>query len=155
MSTSPSIIEYRGTHRFTVPPETVWAAIERTDEFPQWWAWLREFHLEGSGLRCGSSMVGIVSPPLPYRMRIRVDLEKCVAPATIDAAVHGDLEGHAHLALEPDRSGTLATAAWTIEMTQLPMRLAARFGRPLLCWGHDRVVEATVAGFRRQVETAT
>ena len=152
MSKSPCIIDYRGTHRFSVPPETVWAAIERTDEFEQWWAWLGEFCLHGPSLQRGSVMIGVVSPPLPYRMSIRVDLEDCVRPATIDAAVHGDLEGRAHLAFESDGGGTLARAAWTIEMTQLPMRVAARFARPLLCWGHDRVVEATVAGFRRRVE---
>ncbi len=152
VSKSPCIIDYRGTHRFSVPPETVWAAIERADEFEQWWAWLGEFYLHGASLQRGSVMIGVVSPPLPYRMRIRVDLEDCVRPATIDAAVHGDLEGRAHLGLESDGEGTLATAAWTIEMTQLPMRVAARFARPLLCWGHDRVVEATVAGFRRRVE---
>ncbi len=73
-------------------------------------------------------------------------------PATIDAAIHGDLEGRAHVAFEPDGSGTLATAAWPIEMTQLPMRVAAGFTHPLLRWGHDRVVDATVAGFRRQLE---
>jgi hypothetical protein len=72
----------------------------------------------------------------------------------IHAAVHGDLEGRADLVLESDGGGTLATAAWTIEMMQLPMRVAARFTHPLLRWGHDRVVDATVASFRRQVETA-
>jgi hypothetical protein len=33
------------------------------------------------------------------------------------------------------------------------MRLASRVGRPLLQWGHDRVVEMTVAGFRRRIES--
>jgi hypothetical protein len=38
-----------------------------------------------------------------------------------------------------------------MEMRQPAMRLAGRIGRPLLQWGHDRVVEMTVAGFRRQI----
>ena len=42
--------------------------------------------------------------------------------------------------------------AWTVEMRQPAMRLASRFGRPLLQWGHDRVVEMTVAGFRRRID---
>ncbi|MDA8182818.1 MAG: hypothetical protein M0035_00035, partial [Actinomycetota bacterium] len=41
--------------------------------------------------------------------------------------------------------------AWSIEMMQAPMRLADRVAHPLLCWGHDRVVDMTVAGFRRHV----
>ena len=39
-------------------------------------------------------------------------------------------------------------------MMQRPMRLASRVARPLLQWGHDRVVELTVAGFRRRLESA-
>ena len=148
------MIDYRGIHRFSVPPETVWAAIERTDEFAAWWGWLGDFYFDGPGLQRGSAMVGVVSPPLPYRMRIRVDLEECVRPQMIDAAVHGDLEGHAHLTFAPERVGTVATATWTIEMMQLPMRSVARVAHPLLRWGHDRVVDATVAGFRRQIESA-
>jgi hypothetical protein len=34
------------------------------------------------------------------------------------------------------------------------MRLAGRVGRPLLQWGQDRVVDMTVAGFRRRIERA-
>jgi len=146
------MIDYRGIHRFCVPPETVWAAIEQTNEFAGWWGWLGDFRFEGHGLQRGSALVGVVNPPLPYHMHIRVDLEDCVRPETIDAAVHGDLEGRANLVFAPDRLGTLATATWTLEMMQSPMRSVARFAHPLLRWGHDRVVDATVASFRRQVE---
>jgi len=34
---------------------------------------------------------------------------------------------------------------------QRPMRVAARVAYPVLRWGHDRVVDATVAGFRRHL----
>jgi hypothetical protein len=44
--------------------------------------------------------------------------------------------------------------AWTVEMMQRPMRLADRMAHPLLQWGHDRVVEITVAGFRRRLSRA-
>ena len=41
--------------------------------------------------------------------------------------------------------------SWTIEMRQRPMRLAALVAHPLLRWGHDRVVDATVSSFRRHL----
>ena len=94
---------------------------------------------------------GVVSPPVPYAMRIRVVLGRCVPHERIDATVHGDLEGEAHLVLEAKGPGTLAEVAWTVEMMQRPMRLAARVGYPLLRWAHDRVVDATVAGYRRHL----
>jgi hypothetical protein len=145
------VIDYRGMFRFDVPPLDVWRAIERTEEFEGWWSWLGEFRLDGAGLEAGAVLLGMVSPPLPYHMRLRIELERCVRPSSIDAAVHGDLEGHGRLDLTPDGMGTLAAVAWTIEMMQRPMRSAARFAYPLLRWGHDRVVDATVHGFRRQL----
>jgi hypothetical protein len=146
------VIDYRGAFRFDAPPDVVWTTIERTNEFERWWGWLGDFRLDGPGLQTGAVLLGVVSPPLPYRMRLRVELDDCVRPSRIEATVHGDLEGRAHLGLEPDRDGTLATASWTIEMMQRPMRAAARVAAPLLRWGHDRVVDATVSGFRRRLE---
>jgi carbon monoxide dehydrogenase subunit G len=145
------VIDFSETFRLAAPPETVWGTIERTGEFERWWGWLGDFRLDGPGLQPGSVLVGVVSPPLPYHMRIRVVLEECVRPSLIDAAVHGDLEGRARIELAPDGDGTVASAAWTIEMMQRSMRAAARFAYPLLRWGHDRVVDATVRGFRRQL----
>jgi hypothetical protein len=94
---------------------------------------------------------GVIVPPLPYRMRLRVELRECIPPQRIEARVHGDLDGSARLLLEPSGGGTRASVEWTIEMMQRRMRLAALVGFPLLRWGHDRVVDATVAGFRRQL----
>lgn len=149
--TGAPVIEYQRSFVFDVPPETVWATIERTGEFEAWWGWLGDFRLEGQGLQAGSVFVGVVSPPLPYRMGIRVELQRCVRPSSIVATVHGDLEGRARLDLEREDEGTVASVAWTIEMMQRPMRMAARVAYPVLCWGHDRVVDATVHEFRRQL----
>jgi hypothetical protein len=85
-------------------------------------------------------------------MRLQVELGECVRPQAIDATVSGDLTGVASLRLRPSEGGTWAEVAWTVEMQQPAMRLASRFGHPLLKWGHDRVVEITVAGFRRRIE---
>ena len=151
MARSTSVIDYRGRFAFDVPPEAVWTSIEHCERFESWWAWLREFRLEGPGLVAGAVLHGVVSPPVPYIMRIDVALDHCARPARIDATVHGDLEGPACLVLEPAGAGTLVEVSWTVEMTQRAMRLAARVAHPLMRWGHDRVVEATVQGYRRHL----
>ena len=151
MASPTSVIAYRGRFPFDVSPEVIWASIEHHEQFETWWAWLREFRLEGPGLVDGAVLHGVVSPPLPYTMRIRVVLDHCVAPRRIDATVHGDLEGVARLVLEPAGHGTMAEVSWTIEMKLRTMRLAARVAHPVMRWGHDRVVEATVNGYRRHL----
>ena len=127
----------------------MWDAIEQFEQFEQWWPWLQQFRLEGEGLRAGSVLHGVVAPPLPYRMRVRVEITHCCRPRTIDADIHGDLEGVGSVALRPVDSGARVEAAWTVEMKQRPMRLASQVAHPLLRWGHDRVVDITVARFRR------
>ncbi len=127
--------------------------MQEVDRFEAWWPWLEEFRLEGDTLKAGSILHGVVSPPLPYRMRIRVEITRYEPPTEIDAVIHGDLEGLASIQVRPSEVGAVAEVAWTVEMMQRPMRLASRFGRPLLQWGHDRVVEMTVAGFRRRIES--
>ena len=147
---SPYVISYRGAFDFPAPPEAVWARIERMDSFETWWGWLREFHSDGQ-MSDGTRLSGVVVPPLPYRMRLAVRVDRAVRPESIDATVSGDLRGPATVRLAPSRSGSLVTVAWDVEMMQPPMRIAARVAHPLLRWGHDRVVEATVSRFRREL----
>lgn len=144
-------IDYRGTFDFDVAPCDLWDALERVDRFESWWPWLHDFTLDGAGLAKGSVLRGVVDPPLPYRMRLEVELVRCHRPRSIDAIVRGDLKGEAWLRLDPAPGGVRVEAAWTVEMMQRPMRVANRVARPLLLWGHDRVVDITVAGFRRNL----
>ena len=143
---------YQREYAFGLTPDQLWDRMAEVDQFEGWWPWLSEFRLDGDGLSEGSVLRGVVTPPLPYRMRIEVELGRCDRPRDIDATVRGDLTGEARLRIRPEGDGSRVGVAWTIEMRQPVMRLAARFGRPVLQWGHDRVVEVTVAGFRRRIE---
>lgn len=151
MAGSPYVIEYRGAFSFGASPDEVWSAMERFECFEHWWRWLREFRVEGPGLVTGSVLHGVVVPPLPYRLGVRIALVECVRPRRIEAAIHGDLEGAARLFLEPDGEGTQAEVSSTVEVMQRPLRVAARVAPGVLRWGHDRVVEATVISFRSHI----
>jgi hypothetical protein len=145
------VMDYAGRFAFPVSPSELWAAIERLDHFERWWGWLGDLKVDGPGLQAGSVLRGTVSPPLPYRMQVAVELARCEPARSIDASVSGDLAGDAHLRIFPEPHGTAAEVDWSLEMRQLPMRVAARMAYPLLRWGHDFVVEATVSSFQRQL----
>ncbi len=145
---------YRRGHDFSVSPQQLWDVIEEVDQFEAWWPWLEEFRCEGGSLKRGAVLHGVIAPPLPYRMRIQVELTRCDPPGRIEALIHGDLEGEASLELCARGTGSSVEVAWTVEMMQRPMRLADRMAHPLLQWGHDRVVEITVAGFRKRLGPA-
>ncbi len=144
-------MDYAGRFDFPVDPPELWEALQRIDQFERWWGWLGNLEVEGDGLQEGSVLHGTVAPPVPYRMHVDVELCQCVPERLIDASVSGDLRGEAHLRMHPCARGTAAEVAWSLEMLQLPMRLAARVAYPLLRWGHDCVVDATVRGFRSQL----
>jgi carbon monoxide dehydrogenase subunit G len=146
---SPSVFEYEGRFSLPAAPADIWAAIGQVDLFETWWAWLRELRVEGVPLQSGCVLHGLVSPPVPYRMRLRVALLRCEPPSLIDADVSGDLVGRARIRFDPEPAGTRATVGWTVEMMQRSMRVAARLGSPLLRFGHDRVVESTVSRFTK------
>lgn len=133
----------------------MWDIVQEVDQFEGWWSWLEEFHLDGGSLQTGAVLSGVVAPPLPYRMRIEVALTRCEPHHFIQALIHGDLEGEALLELCERGEGTEVDVAWTVEMMQSPMRLADRFAHPVLQWGHDRVVELTVSGFRKRLTSAS
>lgn len=152
MAGSCYVMDYDGQFRFAEPPAVVWSTIERLDEFEKWWGWLGSFGVQGAGLRKGAVLEGLVAPPLPYRMAVRVRLTRCQPRRLVDAEVTGDLAGEAHLRLRPEGGGTLTDVAWSLEMLQRPMRMVALAAYPLLRWGHDRVVDVTVRSFRSQLE---
>jgi hypothetical protein len=151
MSGSVYVIEYDGTFTFPVSVADLWATMVEVNLFSSWWGWLHEFSVEGNGVARGTVLRGVVVPPLPYRMRLDVVVDECVPERRISALVHGDLEGTARITIDGNDAETCAHAAWTIEMMQRSMRMAARVAPPLLRWGHDRVVDATVDGFRRHL----
>jgi uncharacterized protein YndB with AHSA1/START domain len=153
MGTPPTVIDYRRSFLFEVSPEELWQALSEPGRFEAWWGWLGELRVDGDGLVDGAVLSGLVSPPVPYRMRVTVHLDRCQRPARIDATVEGDLRGTASLRLHPHEAGTSAEVAWRIEMMQRAMRVAARVASPVLRWGHDRVVDMTVHGFRRHLRS--
>lgn len=145
------VITHRSVHEFTVSPRQLWDIIQEVDQFEGWWPWLEEFRLEGDSLKTGAVLRGVVAPPVPYRMRIWVLLTGCDPGRGMQALVHGDLEGEASIAMRPQGTGTNVEVGWTVEMMQAPMRVADRVAHGLLQWGHDRVVDLTIAGFQKKL----
>jgi uncharacterized protein YndB with AHSA1/START domain len=145
-------VRFAGTYRFTVSPEQIWETLAHFDSYQQWWAWLRDFTAVpgDSGLADGTQLLGTVVPPVPYRLSLRVRLDRCVPPSLVEATIEGDLTGEAVLRLTAAEEGAIVDAAWTLQPTSSPLRLASRIAHPIVMWGHDQVVAMAVAGFRQR-----
>ncbi len=125
-------VEYQGEFWFPVTPDQLWVMAGRFDQFESWWGWLRDFRTERGGLVAGNVLHGTIIPPVPYRLRLDVRLERCHRPLLVDATVDGDLSGRAVLRLQDADDGTRVAVAWSLEMRSVPLRVAARVAYPLL-----------------------
>jgi hypothetical protein len=148
-------VEYQGSFWFPVTPPQMWALIERFDLYQSWWAWLAGFRAEEGGLAPGNVLHGTVLPPMPYRLRLEVRLQRCDRPRLIEATVGGDLRGPAALRLRAAGDGTRAEVDWSLQMHSAPLRVATGVAYPLMRWAHGRVVDMAVAGFRQRALPGT
>jgi hypothetical protein len=143
-------VEYQASFWFPVTPPQLWTIVERFDLFESWWVWLADFTADDDGLVDGNVLRGTVIPPVPYRLRLTVQLQRCDRPRLVEAAIDGDLRGQASLQLKAVAGGTRADVAWSLRMRSAPLRVAAHVAYPLMRWGHDRIVDMAVAGFRER-----
>ena len=136
------------TWTFTVGPDELWAVLVRTDDFRRWWPWLRQ--LSGDGLVPGGRSACVVRAPVPYTLRFTVAVRELVPGRLVDAVVDGDLAGPARLEVGGNGTGSAARLMWDMELRRPVLRAAARFGRPVMEWGHDWVVTTGVEQFLRR-----
>jgi hypothetical protein len=143
----PEPFHYDQRFEFDVSPETFWQTISRTESYPQWWSWLRRF--DSDGLHDGGHTECVIQAPLPYALRVAIDVEQAVPPDLVQTRVSGDLEGPARLEIAPTPSGCAARLIWTLELREPWLRRFARVGRPILGWAHDRIISMGVRQFER------
>ena len=147
-------MEVRSDRRYPVPapPATVWAALERTDDYRSWWPWLRRF--EAAGLVEGDVWRCTIRPPLPYVVRFDLTIETADPPATVTARLTGDIVGEARIDLAPTgpsgASSELRLIA-ALSPGSPAFGLLARLARPLVTRGHDWVLDT---GARQFVDRA-
>jgi carbon monoxide dehydrogenase subunit G len=147
MPSSAYVIGYQGRFHLPAPPMSVWSVLEDLDGFADKAVWLARLDIDGCGMQDGSVVRATIATPLPYHIRVRLELENCAPGRRIDARIEGDLHGVARLSLEAEAGGTRADLDWTIEIRQAVMRATARVASPVVRWGHDVVAEATIRSF--------
>lgn len=140
--------DFDQTWAFPCRPEELWAVLEDTDRYPEWWPWLERFHADG--LRTGSRAGLTVRPPLPYRLHVVVEVGHVEPARRLDAAIGGDVEGPARLELTARDRGCEVRLAWSLVVRRRVLVAAERVARPVMRWGHDQVVAAGVRQFRER-----
>lgn len=141
-----SPIETRRTLEVPATVAQVWSALERVEDYPRWWPWLR--HLDARSLSAGERWTCTIQPPLPWSLRVELLLDE-VADGALRATVAGDVVGTAALAVRAADDGR--------SEIQLEATLHADGGATaalhrsvpgLSRWAHDRVIDRAFVQFR-------
>lgn len=131
-----------------VRPAELWMLLEQPTAYPGWWPWLHLVHREPA-LRTGSTVEATIRAPLPYRLDLRIRVLDLEPARAIRTEVAGDLAGPASVVLAEHPDGTAVRLSWELEVTRRGLRTLAALARPVLEWGHDRVVADGIAQFSR------
>ncbi|MFN8036301.1 MAG: hypothetical protein U0V73_10235 [Acidimicrobiia bacterium] len=132
---------------FDRPVGELWAAVRRTDEYPAWWGWLREF--ESEGLVAGTQARAVIRAPLPYSVHVSLLIDDVVPERRVAVTVAGDLAGPARMELGDRGGSSVLRMVFDLELRDPWLRRWAVVARPLMVWAHDVVCDTGVRQFRR------
>lgn len=124
--------------------DEVWETLARSDEWADWWRWLRQVEVlnEGDSDGVGRRVRHTVSSPLRYRLTYVGFVTRVAERSLSRFEAEGDLEGHGQFRLEVTDTGTtLITFDWLVETPKAWMNLVAPLARPILVWNHHRLME--------------
>jgi uncharacterized protein YndB with AHSA1/START domain len=137
------------TFVFAHPPEVVWDALSRPQDYPRWWSWLRE--IDASELAEGTTAHCLIRAPVPFALHLTLHVHEVVPHQRVAVRADGDLTGTGALQLAPhDTGGSMLRLTWALEPHRRLLGAIGLVSRPLLQWGQDWVVDTGVRQFRRR-----
>lgn len=125
-------------------PRHVWETLARSEDWVDWWRWLKKAEVldQGDALGIGHVVRHQVSSPLRYRLSYVGMVTHAEEPVMSRFQADGDLDGIGQFGLEDTQSGTtLITFHWLVETPKAWMNLLAPLARPLFVWNHHRLME--------------
>ncbi|MGW2034436.1 SRPBCC family protein [Streptomyces spinosus] len=130
------------------PPATVYAALERAEDYPRWWPQVRAV----TRLDDGTGVITIRSA-LPYALTSTVrETRRDPAAGVLEVTLSGDIDGWARWTVTPGGPGALARYDQEVRVRKPLLRRLAVPGRPLFRLNHRLMMRAGRRGLLRHLE---
>jgi hypothetical protein len=129
---------FRSLWTLPVPPDAVYGALERVEDYPLWWPQVRRVvrHDDTSGVLRVRSL-------LPYDLTFTVRaVRRDQAAGVLRSRVDGDIDGWAGWTVTAAGPGTLARFDQVVEVRKALLRRFAVPGRPLFVANHRLMMRA-------------
>ncbi|WP_181275436.1 SRPBCC family protein [Brevibacterium oceani] len=131
--------------------DTVWAVLERVDEWPQWWPGLAAAEPVGNQLRSGSRAQIVVRTPIGMPLRFTIEVDALQAPNRVALRVDGDLRGEGVWTLSEHEGTTRVESYWCVTSTRTMIRIL----RPVASLMHAIVMRAGERGLAARLTDPT
>lgn len=124
------------------PIERVFAVLNDSAAFPEWWKGVTSVNVLEPGDADGVGELAAYSwrSVLPYTLRFESRVARVEPPHLIEGHATGELEGIGIWHLFAGPGGTAVLYAWQVRTTKLWMNMWGPLPRPAFRWNHDRVM---------------
>lgn len=137
--------------------ESVWAVLERVDQWPGWWPGLTAAEKVGAAqadvdaadlpVTPGSRARLLVHAPIGWSLRFSIEVDEVDAPHLIRFRANGDLRGEGRWTLTASAGVTTIDSLWCVTTS----RTIIRAMRPLSGVMHGAVMRAGERGLRSRL----
>lgn len=135
------------------PIERVFAVLNDSAAFPEWWKGVTSVEVlepgdaNGLGERARFSWRSV----LPYTLRFESLVTRLEPPHLIEGHVTGELEGTGVWRLFSGPDSTAVLYAWHVRTTKRWMNMWGPLPRPAFRWNHDRVMQQGGVGLAERL----
>jgi len=136
---------------FEAPIERVWALIEATEAWPQWWRAVKKVERLREGDAEGVGAVHRITwtTALPYTLTFDVETIRVDRLDEIEGRAFGELDGCGVWTFHAEPEGTHVRYLWRVDVTKPWMRLLSPLLRPVFEWNHHKVMNWGLEGARK------
>jgi len=134
--------EFLTTWCVDAPIERVFAVLNDSAAFPEWWTGVTAVQVLQEGDDRGVDELARYSwrSTLPYTLTFDTRVTRVEPPHLIEGRATGELEGVGIWRLFAGPGGTAAIYDWRVRTTKLWMNALGPLPRPAFAWNHDRVM---------------
>jgi Polyketide cyclase / dehydrase and lipid transport len=145
--------EFLTTWYVDAPIERVFAVLEDSGAYPEWWKGVTAVEVlepgdaDGLGKRARFSWRSV----LPYTLSFEGRVTRTEAPHLLEGHATGELEGVGVWHVFEGPGGTAVLYSWKVRTTKPWMNMLGPLPRPALRWNHDVVMRQGGVGLARRL----
>jgi hypothetical protein len=135
------------------PIGTVWDAINKVEDWPRWWRYVKAVVelQKGDANGVGAIRRFTWTSRLPYALTFEMRASVVERPTFMEGIASGELAGHGRWRLADEGATTRVRYEWTVGTTKPWMNLLAPLMAPAFRWNHGQVMAEGGRGLARHL----